>query len=200
MSDFIVGLTGGIGSGKTAASDHFEALGITVVDADLCARIVVEPGKPALQQIAEHFGSEILLPDGNLDRAALRQKVFADEQQRKWLEELLHPLIFQEIIDQLNSAESPYSLLVSPLLIEGGQKILCQKVIVVDVPEEIQLQRAMSRDSNSEQQIRSIMATQASRQERLKQADYVLKNTGSIEELQKQVDTVHQELLQLAKP
>ena len=160
---YIVGLTGGIGSGKTAVSDRFSELGIKVVDADVCARIVVEPGKPALRSIVEHFGNDVLNPDGSLDRAKLRQIVFADEPARKWLETQLHPLIFDEMWSQLQSAESPYAILVSPLLIEAGQTALCQRVLVVDVPEDIQLARATARDANSAEQIKAIMATQASR-------------------------------------
>ncbi|MGB1142320.1 MAG: dephospho-CoA kinase, partial [Halioglobus sp.] len=137
----IVGITGGIGSGKSAVTDRFEALGVTVVDADLAARVIVEPGRPALDAIADHFGEHLLLEDGNLDRAALRKLVFADEEQRKWLEQLTHPLIGQEILDQLAASTSPYTLLSSPLLLETSQKELADLLVVVDVPEEVQLAR-----------------------------------------------------------
>ena len=196
---YIVGLTGGIGSGKTAVSDRFSALGIKVVDADVCARIVVEPGKPALRSIVEHFGNDVLNPDGSLDRAKLRQIVFADEPARKWLETQLHPLIFDEMWNQLQSAESPYAILVSPLLIEAGQTALCQRVLVVDVPEDIQLARATARDANSAEQIKAIMATQASRSLRLEKADDVITNDSDLATLQQRVDTVHQQYLALAR-
>lgn len=195
---FIVGLTGGIGSGKTAVSDRFAALGIKVVDADVCARMVVEPGKPALSLIAEHFGHAVLDSNGALDRARLRQIVFADENERKWLESLLHPLIFEEMWGQLQNATSPYAILVSPLLIEGGQTAICQRILVVDVPEDIQLARTMMRDTNSAEQVKAIMATQASRQARLEKADDVIVNEGSLEALWQQVDRLHQQYLSLA--
>ena len=196
---YIVGLTGGIGSGKTAVSDRSSELGIKVVDADVCARIVVEPGKPALRSIVEHFGNDVLNPDGSLDRAKLRQIVFADEPARKWLETQLHPLIFDEMWNQLPSAESPYAILVSPLLIEAGQTALCQRVLVVDVPEDIQLARATARDANSAEQIKAIMATQASRSLRLEKADDVITNDSDLATLQQRVDTVHQQYLALAR-
>lgn len=196
---YIVGLTGGIGSGKTAVSDRFSELGIKVVDADVCARIVVEPGKPALRSIVEHFGNDVLNPDGSLDRAKLRQIVFADEPARKWLETLLHPLIFDEMWSQLQSAESPYAILVSPLLIEAGQTALCQRVLVVDVPEDIQLARATARDANSAEQIKAIMATQASRSLRLEKADDVITNDSDLATLQQRVDTVHQQYLAMTR-
>lgn len=192
---YIVGLTGGIGSGKTAVSDRFAALGITVVDADVCARTVVEPGKPALQSITDHFGKEVLNPDGSLDRARLRQIVFADEPQRKWLEAQLHPLIFEEMWNQLQAATSPYAILVSPLLVEAGQNALCQRVLVVDTPEDVQLARAIERDANSAEQIKAIMATQASRETRRQQADDLIVNDGSLEKLFQQVDNLHHHYL-----
>lgn len=195
---YIVGLTGGIGSGKTAVSDCFSALGITVVDADVCARIVVEPGKPALQSIIEHFGTQVLGSDGALDRARLRQIIFADELARKWLETLLHPLIFEEMWAQLQSAESPYAILVSPLLVEAGQSILCQRILVVDVPEEIQLQRAVARDTNSAAQIKAIMAAQTNREKRVAAADDVLLNDGDLASLSQAVKKLHHHYLGLA--
>ena len=119
-----MGITGGIGSGKSAVTERFEQLGITVVDADLAARVIVEPGRPALTAIAEHFGADIIQADGTLDRAALRQRVFADDEERLWLEQLTHPLIGQEIIDQMAASTSPYTILSSPLLLETSQKDL----------------------------------------------------------------------------
>ncbi|HEY9034982.1 MAG TPA: dephospho-CoA kinase, partial [Pseudomonadales bacterium] len=158
---YIVGLTGGIGSGKTAVSDRFQQKGITIVDADLCSRVVVEKGRPALDAIRQHFGDSILTASGELDRAALRQRIFADPDEKAWLEQLLHPLIAEETFRQLESAQSPYVMLVSPLLIESGQDALCDRVLVVDVPESVQLSRTMQRDDNDEQQVRRIMQSQA---------------------------------------
>lgn len=196
---WIVGLTGGIGSGKTAVSNCFANLGIKVVDADVCARTVVDPGQPALTKIVEHFGTTILNADDTLDRAVLRQVVFADEAERKWLETLLHPLIFEEMWAQLQSAESPYAILVSPLLVEAGQKALCQRVLVVDVPEDVQIARTVSRDNNSIEQVKAIMATQADRKTRLAAADDVLVNDGDLTSLTESVKKLHQQYLGLAQ-
>ncbi len=195
---YIVGLTGGIGSGKSAAAARFAALGITVVDADVCARVVVELGKPALQAIAEHFGNDVIQADGTLDRAALRQKIFARDDERKWLEALLHPLIFEEMWTQLQSAQSPYAILESPLLVEAGQQAICQRTLVVDAPEAIQLARTTARDNNSVEQVRAIMAAQASREQRLAKADDVITNDGDLAQLHAQVDSLHQRYLMLA--
>lgn len=195
---FVVGVTGGIGSGKTAVSDRFAELGIVVVDADVASRVIVEPGRPALAKIAEHFGSDILQTDGTLDRAKLRTAVFKDPAERKWLEALTHPLIREEILSGLRNATSPYALLVSPLLVESGQNQLTQRVLVVDVPEELQLQRTVKRDNNSPDQVKAIMAAQASRQQRLDSADDVIVNDGSLEQLHQQVDTLHQKYLEMS--
>lgn len=195
----VIGLTGGIGSGKSAATAHFESLGITVVDADIASRVVVEKGRPALTAIAEHFGSGVITADGTLDRATLREKVFRDETERRWLEQLLHPLIRQEIEQGLARADSPYAILASPLLIETNQHQLAQRVLLIDVPEQLQLARTVARDDNSEEQVKAIMAAQTSRQERLKHADDVIVNDGSLEALQQQVATLHQRYLKLAR-
>ncbi len=196
---YVVGLTGGIGSGKTAVSDRFKVLGITVVDADVASRVVVEPGRPALQRIAEHFGSDILLDNGQLNRAELRKRIFQDETERLWLEGLLHPLIRQEIMDGLNNASSPYALLVSPLLIESGQSKFTRRVLVVDVPEELQLSRTVARDNNSADQVKAIMSAQASREQRLQHADDVIVNDGSLEQLHQKVQELHEKYLSLAQ-
>lgn len=196
---FVVGVTGGIGSGKTAATDCFQDLGIDIVDADLAARVVVEPGTPALQEIAEHFGASILQPDGTLDRAALRRIVFQDAAEKQWLEQLLHPRIGAEIQRQLAAAKSPYVVFVSPLLAETSQHTFCDRILVIDVPEEIQLQRTMVRDSNDAEQVRRIIASQASRAQRLELADDVIENTGSLQQLRAQVAQLHERYLQLAQ-
>lgn len=195
---FIVGITGGIGSGKTAVSDRFEALHICVVDADLCSRIVVEKGRPALAHIAEHFGNDVLNSNDELDRTLLRKKIFDEPHERKWLENLLHPLIREELMRQLNHATSPYVILVSPLLIESQQYLMCNEVIVVDVPVEIQIERTMTRDNNDEAQVKNIITVQASRETRLKHATKVIKNTQGLDYLDTQVTQLHSLFLQQA--
>ena len=191
----VVGVTGGIGIGKSEATRRFEALGITVVDADVAARIIVEPGGSALAAIADHFGSDIIAADGTLDRAALRQRIFADDAERHWLERLTHPLIGEEIRHQLDASRSDYSILSSPLLLETQQKNLVDCVVVVDVPEDVQLERATARDANSEDQIRRIMAVQMSREQRLEMADIVIDNSKPLAELDEIVSELHKEFL-----
>ena len=198
MKKFVVGLTGGIGSGKSAAAERFASHGIDVVDADRLSRVVVEPGQPALLRIVEHFGDEILDPAGALDRARLRARVFASEADRKWLEELLHPRIAIEIFRNLREARSPYVLLVSPLLFESKQSTLAHRVLVIDVPEELQLARTVQRDANSPEQVRAIMAAQLDRGSRRSQGDDVIENSGSLQDLHAAVDALHARYLELA--
>ncbi|MCQ3827979.1 dephospho-CoA kinase [Microbulbifer elongatus] len=201
---FIVGLTGGIGSGKSAAAARFRHHGVKVVDADQAARTVVEPGQPALTAIAEHFGKGVILPQGGLDRAALRKLVFDNPAERRWLEELTHPLIRKEIISSLKTSfethSAPYAILESPLLLETNQSELVQRICVVDIPEEVQLARASTRDTSSIDQIRKIMDAQMPRVERCARADDILDNSGSLESLHAQVDALHQQYLQQAVP
>lgn len=196
---FIVGVTGGIGSGKTAVSDRFAQLGIEVVDADVIAREVVEPETQALKAIEDKFGSTILESDGTLDRAKLRKVIFASDEDKQWLEQLLHPLIGQSINSQLDDAKSPYVLFVSPLLVESGQTAICDKVVVVDVPESTQLSRTMERDDNDKSQVEAIMAKQTSRENRLNQADEVIENWHGFEQLHIAVNELHQHFLTLAQ-
>ena len=195
----VVGLTGGIGSGKSAVSKRFEALGICVVDADLAARVVVEPGRPALGRIAARHGEDILSDDGGLDRRRLREIVFASEQERLWLEALLHPLIGEELRRQLSEANSPYALLVSPLLKEAGQDQLVDRVLIVDVPESVQVERTLARDGGSESTVRSIISTQLSRQSRLAMADDVIDNTRGFAHLDSEVERLDALYTKLAK-
>lgn len=199
MKKWALGITGGIGSGKSTVVRLFMDKGVAVIDADDVARLVVARGRPALDQISEHFGSEILLPDGNLNRSTLRQIVFSTPGQRQWLERLIHPLIRQEIIRFFNDAKSPYAILASPLLIETNQTQLVDHILVVDAPEELQIERSMKRDQNTEQQIKSIMQNQLTRPERLSHANDVIVNDSSIEILTKQVDQLHQHYLTLAQ-
>ena len=196
---FVVGLTGGIGSGKTLATDHFERLGITIVDADKVARIVVEPGRPALQEIASHFGDGVINTDGSLNRQALREIVFADPGQRKALERITHPRIAAEIALQLAASTSPYTILVSPLLFESGQHRFAQRTLLIDAHESLQRQRAASRDKVSEAQIEAIMAVQLGREERRARADDVILNDGDISHLHAMVEKTHARYLELAR-
>lgn len=195
---FVVGVTGGIGSGKTAVSDRLATHGIRVVDADLASRAVVEPGRPALAEIADHFGSDVLDAHGALDRARLRTLVFADPEERRWLERLTHPLIAEEIRSGLASADSAYAVLASPLLIEAGQREYVNRVLVVDVPVELQVERTMARDANDEAQVRAIIAAQTDREARLAAADDVIVNDGTLVELHAAVDALHDRYLALA--
>ena len=197
--NFVVGITGGIGSGKSAVTAHLENLGIDVVDADLAARVVVEPGQPALDAIAKHFGTEILQEDGHLDRAALRKIVFEDPQARTWLESVTHPAIRQEIESQLQSATSPYVVLSSPLLLEAKQHSFVDHVVVVDVTEELQIARTTLRDCNSVELVQKIMAAQVPRTERISRADEVIDNNGTLTDLEAQADALHRRMLELAK-
>lgn len=197
MKPWILGLTGGIGSGKSAVAQCFIDRGVHLVDADHAARWVVEPGRPALSKIVEHFGSGILQADGQLDRSALRTRIFANVDDRRWLETLLHPLIGQEIMQHLARAESPYAILVSPLLIESGQHKLTQRVLVVDAPEQLQIQRTIARDHSSEEQVQAILQAQASRAERLKHAHDVLLNDRDLSWLQAEVERLHNFYLSL---
>lgn len=195
----IIGITGGIGSGKTAATDAFAALGITVVDADLVSRQVVQPGKPALNAIATHFGNDILLDDGSLNRNALRELIFHEPASKQWLEKLLHPLIRQEIVTQLQRSESAYTLLSSPLLLETDQQTLCNRVLVIDAPEALQLERTLARDNSSADTIKAIMASQFSRQQRLDRANDVIVNDGDLAALHEAVHVLHKTYLDLSK-
>ena len=198
MSQWTVGLTGGIGSGKSAVSERFAKLGIVIVDADIASRVVVEPGRPALAAIAEHFGADILTSQGVLDRAALRARVFADTSERRWLEALLHPKINEYIRTQLEAADSPYAILAHPLLIETGQTRICNRVLVVDVPESVQIERTMTRDGNSEAQVRAILAAQSPRADRLKAADDIIVNNQDLGHLDSEVLRLHRLYLDLA--
>ncbi|MBC7197907.1 MAG: dephospho-CoA kinase [Pseudomonas balearica] len=197
MKPWILGLTGGIGSGKSAAAERFAELGVHVVDADQVARSVVEPGSAALAQIVDRFGVPILASSGELNRAALRERIFTSVEDRRWLERLLHPLIRQEIWASLSRAESPYAVLVSPLLVESRQHEQVDRVLVIDVPEDLQLQRVLARDQVSEDQVRAILAAQARRDDRLRHANDVLVNDRDLSWLRQEVDRLHDRYLQL---
>ena len=200
---YVVGLTGGIGSGKSTIAELFAELGVPVIDADLVARQVVEKGSPLLAEIAVHFGPEILLEDGALNRVALREKVFNHEREKQWLNQLLHPAMRHEMLRQLAAQQAPYCIFMVPLLIENNLIALCQRVLVVDVSEQIQMTRASQRDNNQLALIKNIMQSQVSRSERLQHADDVINNDvdlrESLPQLKQKVLDLHHLYLQLAE-
>lgn len=199
QSKLLIGLTGGIGSGKTAASDLFAKLGITVVDADVLARKALEIGSPLLSEVFNHLGKHLKLDDGNLDRAALRSIIFNDSTAKTWLEKLIHPWVKQEVANALNKATSAYTLLSSPLLIESGQVELVDRILVVDLPETLQVNRTTSRDNNSPDLVKKIIDQQINRRDRLSLADDLIDNSGDLNHLQKQVNSLHAKYLELAQ-
>jgi len=195
----IIGLTGGIGSGKSVASDKFKSLGVAVVDADVASRTVVEPGKPALKEIQDHFGSGIITTEGKLDRNKLREIIATDAEERKWLESVLHPKIGEQITKEISESTSVYTLLVAPLLLETNSQEICSRVVVVDVPKDVQIQRTAKRDKVSPNQVEQMVAAQMKREKRLEKADDVLLNSGTIEDLEKQVEELHKKYIQMAE-
>ena len=195
---FVLGLTGGIGSGKSAASDWFAAQGILVVDADVVAREIVAIGEPALAQIHAHFGDWVLLENGALHRAALREHIFNHPDARQALEVITHPAIRQRIIQQLSAAKSDYAILVSPLLFETHQHELTHRVLLIDASPELQITRASSRDGQSVAQIEKIIAAQMPRAEKLQRADDVILNDGDLSHLYAQLQPLHQHYLSLS--
>ena len=199
---YIVGLTGGIGSGKSTVADAFRALGVQVVDADQASREVVKPGTKALKSIDKHFSKtnpDILQADGQLNRALLREIIFKDTEQKVWLENLLHPLIRERIVEQLLIAsDQPYSILESPLLLETDQHSMVNTVLLVDVPPEIQLERASRRDSKDFKDIQAIMDAQMSRQDKCQRADWIFDNSLSIDSITPRVQKLHQTFIDQA--
>ena len=195
---FTVGLTGGIGSGKTTIARFFLDHNIEVINADQVARKVVEPGTAALLRIKKRFGSEILINEETLNRPLLREKIFKDSNQRIWLESLLHPLIEEKITQLIESAVSQYVILESPLLLETKQHKLVNRILVVDVSPEIQLERAISRDGGSEATIKAIMKSQISRSDRVSLADDIIDNEQNFQSVQRRLIKFHQNYLNLA--
>ena len=193
-----VGLTGGIGSGKSSASALFEQFGICVVDADVVAREVVEPGTPALGKIAKHFGSDIITTHQKLDRAKLRAIIFSNSDEKKWLESLLHPLIREEIKNQLNNAHSAYAILVSPLLFETDQHLLVNRTLLIDLSEALQRSRAAERDNSNTEQIQKIIDNQLSRECKIDRADDIISNMHDFAYLREEVERQHLHYLELA--
>lgn len=195
----IIGLTGGIASGKTTVADLFQKhFNIEIVDADIVAREVVAVGSDGLQQITEHFGEAILLEDGTLNRAKLREQIFSNPQDKAWLNALLHPMIRNKIEQGLTNIRSPYGLLVAPLLIENQMQGMADRVLIVDVPTEVQIERTMSRDHVSEEQVMAILKSQASREQRLAVADDVIKNHTKNQDLLPQITDLHQKYLAIS--
>ncbi len=191
----VIGLTGGIGSGKSTVAGMFARRGVPVIDTDLIARELVAPGQPALARIAELFGGGILAADGSLDRAAMRRRVFGDDDARRQLEALLHPLIREEAMRRLQTLDTPYCLLVIPLLVENGGWPVIDRVLVVDAPEESRIRRTMQRDGLDEATLRAILAAQCDPASRLAAADDVLVNDGPPEALEAKVETLHRRYL-----
>lgn len=189
-----VGLTGGIGSGKSTVGRLFMELGVPLIDADAVAREVVQPGQPALDDIAERFGADALLPDGALNRPRLRTLVFSNPEARHDLERITHPRIRQRICTWLDEQEGPYCILESPLLLETDQRQLVDRVIVVDVPVALQIKRTVERDGVDEAQVRAIIEAQISRTLRLQAADDIISNETTIADLRRQVSHIHQRL------
>ncbi|NIY90875.1 dephospho-CoA kinase [Vibrio diazotrophicus] len=196
----VIGLTGGIASGKTTVANMFrDQFGIEIVDADVIARQVVEKGSIGLEAIHQHFGDSILTAEGELNRAELRTRIFANEEEKTWVNQLLHPMIRQQMEQDLQRVTSPYALLVVPLLTENNLQHMADRVLVVDVDEETQIERTMSRDKVPMEQAKSILAAQASREQRLAIADDVIKNDAKNQKLLPQITELHKKYLAISR-
>lgn len=196
---YVVGLTGGIGSGKSTVAALFANRGITIINADALSREAVVVGSEALRKIAAHFGSEILTATGELNRGELRRLVFTNDAERVWLEQLLHPLIAELLQDRIAHCESVYCIIESPLLLETNQHTLADRILVVDVSEATQLQRTLQRDQSDENTIRGIIAAQMPRTDRLRRADDIITNEQPPGMLETQVEILHCKYLELAR-
>lgn len=194
----LIGLTGGIASGKSAVAEIFAQLGAPVLDTDQIARDVVEPGTPTLAKLVAEFGSDILDAGGRLDRARMRARVFSDPEQRKRLEAITHPAIREELAARAQRAQGPYQIHVIPLLVESGRNELYDRVLLVDTSEEEQLKRLTARDKSSPELAQQILAAQASREDRLEAADDVIVNTGTLQDLHQFVQTLHRNYTMLS--
>ncbi len=199
MAPLTIGLTGGIGSGKSTVCQQFAALGVPIINTDLIARDVVSTGQPALQALQHHFGTIILNSDGSLNRQELRQIIFKDRQQKSYVEELLHPLILQQLQQQLRDITAPYVIIEIPLLIEAGWQSHVDQILVVDLPEELQIERLMMRSELDKNSLEQIISSQISRSERVNHADQLIDNSGNLNEIFQQVSELHQLYLQLAQ-
>jgi len=200
MSKLVIGLTGGIGSGKTTITNYFGELGIEIIDADIIAREVVAVNSPALKAIAHHFGNDYLLADGQLNRSLLRSRIFSNEVDKLWLNKLLHPLIRNNIVKQTKEAKSTYCILVAPLLIENNLFELVDRVLIVDVSETTQIARTLLRDNSSEQEIKAIIASQTNRTARVNAADDIINNDDSpLSEIKTAVLSLNEKYFALTK-
>lgn len=179
---FIVGLTGGIGSGKSTITEIISELHIDIVDADIVAREVVAPNSEGLLAIIQYFGDDFILPDGNLNRGLLRQRIFSHPKDKEWLNNLLHPMIREEIFQQIKLTSSPYCVLVAPLLFENNLHIQVDHVVVIDVSEVTQIERTCARDNSTPEEVKRIIASQISRHDRLSGADTIINNEGLLED------------------
>ncbi|PSW18513.1 dephospho-CoA kinase [Photobacterium sanctipauli] len=195
----VIGLTGGIGSGKTTVANLFADYHIDIIDADIVAREVVAPGSAGLKAIEDKLGSDILLTDGNLDRSKLRAAIFSDNTLKDWLNGLLHPMIREKMQADIQQATSPYCLLVVPLMVENNLQAMTDRLLVVDVDEQTQIARTTQRDGVDAEQVKSILAAQASRQERLDAADDIINNNNDGAQLSSQVATLHQQYLAMCQ-
>lgn len=194
-----IGLTGGIASGKSTVAQRFLDLGVPVIDADVAARTVVAPGTPGLAQVIERFGNDVVADNGELDRRALRERIFSDPGARRDLQAILHPLIRADMEQSAASAVGPYVVMAIPLLVEGGSRDRVDRILVIDVDEAVQLQRVMARDRCSFEEAGAILAAQAGRSLRLAAADDVLPNTATVTDLRQRVDKLHESYLRLGK-
>ena len=193
---FILGLTGGIGSGKSAAADRFASHGITVIDADIVSRQVVAKGQPALAAISKHFGPSVLTMNGELDRGWLRQRIFANSADKRWLENLLHPLIRKETQKQIAAVKNIYGVLSIPLLLESKQPYSVDRILVIDTDEDKQISRSCKRDNMTVTEAKAVIENQLPRHQRLARADDIISNNGSLEDLCKAVDDYHLQLIE----
>lgn len=191
----VIGITGGIGSGKTTVADLFAALGVPVIDADELARQVVMPGQAAYEAIVEQFGNAILMESGELDRRRLREHAFSDPTVRIRLEEIVHPRVYDEVEKQLEKLETPYAIVVVPLLIESGGQQLVDRVLVVDTSQETQIERTTRRDGTTRETIKKMMAAQLERGARLSKADDVIENDSTVQALEDTVAKLHRRYL-----
>ncbi|MBW4966879.1 dephospho-CoA kinase [Pseudoalteromonas sp. CR1] len=198
-SPWVLGLTGGIGCGKTAVSNMFEQLGITIVDADIIARQVVKPKSDGLNAIVSKFGQGILLSDGTLNRSALRERIFTNNADKEWLNTLLHPLIRNKIYNDITTAKSAYVVLVAPLLFENGLDKLCNRTLLIDIPQSVQIKRTASRDNVSVEQVKAIIAAQMPREDKQKKADDILNNDRSLTDVNHDLLELHKSYLHMAQ-
>ncbi len=193
----VIGLTGGIGSGKSTVAHLFQEKGITVIDTDQLSRDLTQPEQPALKKIIAHFGESILLPDQTLNRAALRKIIFSNPVEKKWLEDVLHPLIREKTNTLIKETSSPYCIVAIPLLFETKRNPLIQRILVVDANEKTQIDRTAARDHMTESEIKTMMKTQMAREARLAKADDIIDNNGTLSALSMQVEKWHQHYLRM---